>query len=53
MSTAANKSIWAIMIGAAFTVAMSFLPDLMPLDVWNTLQAATVAAAVWFIPNKA
>jgi len=52
LNSGANKSIWAILVGAAISVVRSFVPDLMPEDVWNTVHTALVAAAIYFIPNK-
>jgi hypothetical protein len=52
LNTPANKSIWAVLVGAAVAVVQNLFPDLLTIDVWNTVSTALIAAAVYFIGNR-
>jgi len=52
MNTKVNKSVYAVAIGAGITVLQNVFPDLMPIELWGSIEVAVVGLAVYFITNK-
>ena len=51
LNTPANKATYAILAGAAITIAQQFLPG-YDAELWSAAQTLVVALLVYLIPNK-